>query len=93
MSPLGSSICGRLITTRWGEDVSSFLYDHDLFDRVTHRRSVRGGINVNTRNYTYDQKSQLVSATKPFGTGNETFSYDLLGNRLKKGWRECKCYI
>ena len=74
----------RIGYTRRGEDVSSFFHGHDRTDRLTQLRSIRGGINVNTRSYTYDQKNQLVSATKPFGTGNETFSYDLVGNRLRR---------
>ena len=74
----------KIIYTRRGEDVSSFFYDHDQFDRVTQLRSVRGGISVNTRSYTYDQNDQMISATQPLGRGIETFSYNSTGNRLRR---------
>ena len=65
--------------------VSSFDYDYNLNDFVTRVDMNRGGIGVNTtRNYVYDKRNQLVSATKTIGTGNETFTYDKSGNRLRQ---------
>ena len=47
--------------------------------------TVRSGITVNaTQNYVYDERNQLTSATKPMGTGTETFTYDGTGNRLQR---------
>ncbi len=34
--------------------------------------------------YSYDNLNRLISATKPIGTGSETFAYDALGNRLQR---------
>ena len=63
----------------------SFKYSHDLNDFVTKVETVRSGIAVNaTQNYVYDKRNQLTSATKPTGTGAETFTYDGVGNRLQR---------
>ena len=64
---------------------SSFKYSHDLNDFVTQVDTVRSGITVNpTQTYTYDKRNQLTSATRPMGTGAETFTYDGTGNRLQR---------
>ena len=64
---------------------SSFKYSHDLNDFVTKVETVRSGIAVNAvQNYVYDKRNQLTSATKPMGTGTETFTYDGTGNRLQR---------
>ena len=64
---------------------SSFKYGYDLNDFVTQVDTVRSGITVNAvQNYVYDKRNQLTSATKPMGTGTETFTYDGTGNRLQR---------
>ena len=40
------------------------------------------GIN-SSLSYQYDTLNQVTSATKPTGTGTESFTYDILGNKLK----------
>ena len=64
---------------------SSFTYSYNLNDYVTSLATTRSEITVNSPlNYLYDTTNQLTSATKPKGTGTETFTYDLSGNRLRK---------
>ena len=63
----------------------SFKYTHDLNDFVTKVETVRSGITVNAaQNYVYDNRNQLVSATRPMGTDTETFAYGSIGNRLQR---------
>ncbi len=64
---------------------SSFTYSYNLNDYVTGLSTTRSEITVNSSlTYGYDTTNQLTSATKPQGTGAETFTYDLSGNRLRK---------
>ena len=71
--------------TRGGKDLSSFAYEYNLNDHVTSLKTMRSGITVNaTQSYAYDVSNQLTSATRAQGTGSETFTYDILGNRLRK---------
>ena len=66
-------------------DISSFSYDYDLNDNITALSTTRSEITVNSAlSYNYDVLNQIILATKPQGTGNETFSYDAVGNRLKR---------
>ena len=75
----------ELSYTRGSDVISSFKYSHDLNDFVTKVETVRSGITVNrTQTYTYDKRNQLTSATRPMGTGSETFTYDSTGNRLQR---------
>ena len=75
----------ELSYTRGSDVISSFKYTHDLNDFVTQVDTVRSGITVNpTQTYTYDKRNQLTSATRPMGTGSETFTYDSTGNRLQR---------
>ena len=68
-----------------GGDVSSFEYSYDLNDNITALETTRSEITVNSPlAYVYDTINQLTSATKPQESGNETFTYDLIGNRLRK---------
>ena len=61
---------------------TKFDYDYNLNDFVTSVSNQRSGITVNkTQNFQYDQLNQLTSATRPVGTGSETFAYDASGNR------------
>ena len=67
------------------ETHSSFTYSYNLNDYVTGVDTVRSEITVNSPlTYGYDANNQLNSATKPQGTGTETFTYDLSGNRLRR---------
>ncbi len=64
---------------------SSFTYSYNLNDYVTGLSTTRSEITVNSSlTYGYDTTNQLTSATKPQGTGTETFTYDLSGNRLRR---------
>ena len=64
---------------------SSFVYSYNLNDYVTNLATVRSEITVNSPlTYGYDTTNQLTSATKSQGTGTETFTYDLSGNRLRR---------
>ena len=68
---------------------SSFTYSYDLNDYVTDLETTRNGITVNSSlSYVYDHAGQLTSATKAQGTGNEMFTYDAMGNRLREGCRD-----
>ena len=72
---------GETVTTTH----SSFTYSYNLNDYVTSLATTRSEITVNSSlNYVYDTTNQLTSATKPQGTGTETFTYDLSGNRLRR---------
>ena len=65
--------------------LSSFNYAYDKNDQVTGLKTNRGNLSLNTDiTYGYDVLNQLTSATKPIGNGDETFSYDSIGNILKK---------
>ncbi len=67
------------------ETHSSFVYSYNLNDYVTGVDTVRSELTVNSHlTYIYDTDNQLTSATKPQGTGTETFTYDLSGNRLRR---------
>ncbi len=64
---------------------SSFTYFYNLNDYVTSLTTTRSEITVNSPlTYLYDTTNQLTSVTKPQGTGTETFTYDLSGNRLRR---------
>ena len=68
------------------DDISSFSYGYNLNDYVTSLNTSRGNLSVNTSlSYGYDVTNQLTSATRPTGTGSESFTYDIIGNRLRKG--------
>ena len=65
--------------------ISSFDYQYNLNDFVTEQTVTRSGISINSnRVYSYDSLNQLTSATKSLGTGPETFTYDIMGNRLQR---------
>ena len=67
------------------DNISSFTYAYDLNDQITSLTSSRSGITVNSPiNYAYDVVNQVISATKPVGTGSENFTYDAVGNRLRR---------
>ena len=76
----------RTLSHRKGtETISSFTYEYDLNNYVTSLETTRSDITVNSPlSYSYDGLGQLASATKSTGTGNETFVYDDLGNRLQR---------
>ncbi len=72
---------GETVTTTH----SSFTYFYNLNDYVTSLTTTRSEITVNSPlTYLYDTTNQLTSVTKPQGTGTETFTYDLSGNRLRR---------
>ena len=62
----------------------SYLYDNN--DNKTRMQTFRKTLPINeTLNYTYDKKNQLLTATNPLrSVANETFTYDLAGNLLRK---------
>ena len=65
--------------------LSSFKYTHDLNDFLIQIDTVRSGITVNpTQTIAYDKRNQIVSVTRPMGTGTETFTYDSAGNCLQR---------
>ena len=65
---------------------SKFSYLYDNNDNKTRLDTFRRTLPINeTLNYTYDKKNQLLTATNPLrNLANETFSYDLAGNLLRK---------
>ena len=68
------------------DSISSFRYTYNLNNSVTSLTTSRGtltGVNA-ALTYGYDVLNQLTSATRPIGTGEESFTYDLAGNRLQK---------
>ena len=65
---------------------SQFSYLYDNNDNKTRMQTFRKTLPINeTLNYTYDKKNQLLTATNPLrSVANETFTYDLAGNLLRK---------
>ena len=65
---------------------SKFSYLYDNNDNNTRMQTFRKTLPINeTLNYTYDKKNQLLTATNPLrNVANETFTYDLAGNLLRK---------
>ena len=81
----------QLVSLQYGtssdpDQVSSFNYSYNLSDHVTGLKTSRGSLTgVNSPlSYSYDVLNQLTSATKPIGTGVESFTYDMAGNRLMR---------
>jgi RHS repeat-associated protein len=70
-----------------GAMISQYSYTHDDLDRITSVVDPAG-----TTNYNYDETSQLVSAdysplpTNPSPLADESYSYDLNGNRTNTGY-------
>jgi len=62
-------------TTKLLEETSAF----DLNRNITSVTSANG-----QKIYTYDETNQLLSQTHPNGQFSESYSYDVLGNRLSK---------
>jgi RHS repeat-associated protein len=70
-----------------GAMISQYSYTHDDLDRITSVVDPAG-----TVNYNYDETSQLLSAdysplpTNPSPLSDESYSYDLNGNRTNTGY-------
>ena len=65
--------------------VSSFVYNYNLNNHVVGLGTSRGSVPVNTSmSYSYDVLNRLTSATPPIGQDLESFTYDILGNRLRR---------
>ena len=74
-------------TTSLFEQVQSrFKYGYDPFNNRKQMRTFRRLLPINeVRDYTYDKKYQLLTATNPLQSqANEVFTYDITGNRLRK---------
>ena len=81
-----SSRLEKIAHQRNNVDVVSYSYEHDSNGNRT-KMSVTSPITeaLAQVNYTYDQVNQLIGATKTVNSSSdETFTYDNLGNRLKK---------
>ena len=65
---------------------SFFKYSYDNADNRTSMKSFRRTLPVTSPiNYSYDKKDQLLTATSPLmNQANESFTYDITGNRLRK---------
>jgi RHS repeat-associated protein len=70
-----SGVVDSIIHSSGGVTRAYAQYDYDLRNYPTQKRSVAG-----TSSYSYDSNGQLTGVTAP--SGNETFGYDPLGNRL-----------
>lgn len=81
-----SSRLEKIAHQRNNVDVVSYSYKHDSNGNRT-QMNVTSPITeaLSQVNYTYDQVNQLIGATKTTQSSqDETFTYDNLGNRLKK---------
>ena len=65
---------------------SLFKYTYDNADNRTSMKSFRRTLPINSPiDYSYDKKDQLLTATNPLANKtNESFTYDITGNRLRK---------
>ena len=65
---------------------SLFKYTYDNFNNRTSMKTFRRTLPINSHiDYSYDKKDQLLTATNPLANQtNETFTYDITGNRLRK---------
>ena len=80
-------------------EISSFNYSYNLNDYITKVDASRGLLTMEDASqspplppvlksivsYEYDSLNQLISATDPLVIGDESFEYDILGNRLRSG--------
>ena len=80
-------------------EISSFNYSYNLNDYITKVDASRGSLTMEDTSqsppfppvlksiisYDYDSLNQLTNSTDPLVTGDESFEYDILGNRLRSG--------